>query len=296
MFHDITLGNNIVDALPGRAPPHLHEYFDRLQRGSRIRSGLGAGFDRRKQHGAGLASGQHQLKSSPTLTLTSSLSTLTPGGSAMLTATVTASNGGKPTGTVTFSTGATALGTVSVSGGSQAHGVNAFSLVPGSNSISAVYSGAANYNARPATTLITVTVPNSPAITGVTNAASYRQVYAPGMIMAVFGSNLGPATPIQAPGVPLPTSLGGAVSRAAIHSRRSRIPNELLKKYDAIALTGGAEAARDLPNVRPRTPRHSLRDGFPAAAESPRLQRAVGLTPEFAGGKHVVVIGGGDTG
>ena len=45
-------------------------------------------------------------------------------------------------------------------------------------------------------------------------------------------------------------------------------------QYDAVALTGGAEAARDLPIPGRESVRHSLRDGFPAAAEPPRLQRA----------------------
>ena len=44
-------------------------------------------------------------------------------------------------------------------------------------------------------------------------------------------------------------------------------PAQLVGDYDAVALTGGAEAPRDLPNSGPRSRRHSLRDGFPAAAE-----------------------------
>jgi glutamate synthase (NADPH/NADH) small chain len=74
-------------------------------------------------------------------------------------------------------------------------------------------------------------------------------------------------------------------------------PKELLKKYDAIALTGGAEAARDLP-----IPGREL-DGIHFAMDFlPQQNRRVsseplGSAPEIlAGGKHVVVIGGGDTG
>jgi glutamate synthase (NADPH/NADH) small chain len=74
-------------------------------------------------------------------------------------------------------------------------------------------------------------------------------------------------------------------------------PKELLKKYDAIALTGGAEAARDLP-----IPGREL-DGIHFAMDFlPQQNRRVsseplGPAPEIlAGGKHVVVIGGGDTG
>ncbi len=48
-------------------------------------------------------------------------------------------------------------------------------------------------------------------------------------------------------------------------------PAELLKEYEAIALTGGAEHGRDLP-IPGRESMASIRDGFPAAAEPPRRQ------------------------
>jgi glutamate synthase (NADPH) small chain len=74
-------------------------------------------------------------------------------------------------------------------------------------------------------------------------------------------------------------------------------PNELLRLYDAIALTGGAEAPRDLP-----VPGRDL-DGIHFAMDFlPQQNRRVGNEPLgdvreiLATGKHVVVIGGGDTG
>ena len=74
-------------------------------------------------------------------------------------------------------------------------------------------------------------------------------------------------------------------------------PQELLAGYDAIALTGGAEASRDLP-----VPGRDL-DGIHYAMEFlPQQNRRVsgenlnGTRDILAGGKHVVVIGGGDTG
>lgn len=74
-------------------------------------------------------------------------------------------------------------------------------------------------------------------------------------------------------------------------------PKELLKSYDAIALTGGAEAPRDLP-----IPGRDL-DGIHFAMDFlPQQNRRVGNEPLdgtkdiLAGGKDVVVIGGGDTG
>jgi glutamate synthase (NADPH) small chain len=74
-------------------------------------------------------------------------------------------------------------------------------------------------------------------------------------------------------------------------------PRELVKQYDALALTGGAEAARDLP-----IPGRDLAGIQFAMDFLPQQNRRVsneplGGAPEIlAGGKHVVVIGGGDTG
>ena len=75
-----------------------------------------------------------------------------------------------------------------------------------------------------------------------------------------------------------------------------RSPHEVLSAYDAIVLAGGCEHPRDLP-VEGRE-----MDGVHFAMDFLTQQnRRVGgesvLTKEiFAGGKHVIVIGGGDTG
>jgi glutamate synthase (NADPH/NADH) small chain len=76
-------------------------------------------------------------------------------------------------------------------------------------------------------------------------------------------------------------------------------PAELLASYDAVGLTGGAEKPRDLP-IEGRDlagiqfamdflPQQNRRNG----GEPATLANA---QPILAGGKHVVVIGGGDTG
>jgi glutamate synthase (NADPH/NADH) small chain len=74
-------------------------------------------------------------------------------------------------------------------------------------------------------------------------------------------------------------------------------PREMLNEYDALALTGGAEAPRDLV-----IPGRDL-DGIHFAMDFlPQQNRRVGNEPLgsvseiLAGDKHVVVIGGGDTG
>jgi len=74
-------------------------------------------------------------------------------------------------------------------------------------------------------------------------------------------------------------------------------PKALLGDYDAVALTGGAEAPRDLPIPgRELSGIHFAMDFLPQ--QNRRVSREpLGDKPEMlATGKHVVVIGGGDTG
>ncbi|HEY6967302.1 MAG TPA: glutamate synthase subunit beta [Burkholderiales bacterium] len=76
---------------------------------------------------------------------------------------------------------------------------------------------------------------------------------------------------------------------------RTLAPASLLAEYDAVVLSGGAEVPRDLP-----VPGREL-DGVHFAMEFLPLQNKrvagdKGVTELWAKGKHVVVIGGGDTG
>ena len=89
-------------------------------------------------------------------------------------------------------------------------------------------------------------------------------------------------------------SLEGAVGVHNFSSSRVS-PEELLKQFDAVVLSGGAESPRDLP-----VPGREL-SGVHFAMEFLPLQNKVvagDKLPEqiLATGKHVVVIGGGDTG
>jgi glutamate synthase (NADPH/NADH) small chain len=76
---------------------------------------------------------------------------------------------------------------------------------------------------------------------------------------------------------------------------RTLAPASLLAEYDAVVLSGGAEVPRDLP-----VPGREL-EGVHFAMEFLPLQNKrvagdKGVTELWAKGKHVVVIGGGDTG
>ena len=89
----------------------------------------------------------------------------------------------------------------------------------------------------------------------------------------------------------------GVTFHYGVHVGRDLSVEELQAQYDAVALAGGAEKPRDLP-----IPGREL-DGIHFAMEFlPQQNRRVGdeplnnVRPILAGGKHVVVIGGGDTG
>jgi glutamate synthase (NADPH/NADH) small chain len=89
----------------------------------------------------------------------------------------------------------------------------------------------------------------------------------------------------------------GVTFHYGVHVGSNLDPRQMLNEYDALALTGGAEAPRDLP-----IPGRDL-DGIHYAMDFlPQQNRRVSEEPQggvreiLAGDKHVVVIGGGDTG
>jgi len=90
-------------------------------------------------------------------------------------------------------------------------------------------------------------------------------------------------------------SLEGVTFRTSVHVGVTLPAAELLKEFDAVALTGGSEKPRDLP-----VPGRDL-DGIHFAMEFLPQQNKKVAGDNVAGqllatGKHVVVIGGGDTG
>ena len=108
---------------------------------------------------------------------------------------------------------------------------------------------------------------------------------------------------MQAEGVTFKTSVfigrdadGKSVlgKNVANDAQKTISPDELLKKFDAVILSGGAETPRDLP-----VPGRELK-GVHFALEFliPQNKEVAGdgRNPISASGKHVVIIGGGDTG
>ncbi|HVN06371.1 MAG TPA: protease pro-enzyme activation domain-containing protein [Bryobacteraceae bacterium] len=211
VFHDITTGNNKV--VPCSTPNCT---------GTAIGYNAGVGYDQVTGIGSvdvyNLVTAWHSAgavsKGSATLTLNASVTSLAFSGSTVLTATVASSNGGTPTGTVTFTTGTFSLGTATLSGsGASAKATLTLAgvqLAAGKNSITAQYNGDSNYYGSTGTTTVTITSTaiGPPTVGGLTNAASFQQVFAPGEIVSVFGTNLASAT-TSTPGLPLPTMLAG---------------------------------------------------------------------------------------
>jgi glutamate synthase (NADPH/NADH) small chain len=84
-------------------------------------------------------------------------------------------------------------------------------------------------------------------------------------------------------------------SKVTNYAKQNVTPDELKKDFDAIVLTGGSEQSRDLP-----VPGRDL-DGIHFAMEFLPQQNKVNAGDKLKGqlraeGKHVIVIGGGDTG
>ena len=87
----------------------------------------------------------------------------------------------------------------------------------------------------------------------------------------------------------------GADSKVTNWAKETITPAQLQKDFDAVVLTGGAEQSRDLP-----VPGRDL-DGVHFAMEFLPSQNKVNAGDKVKGqlradGKHVIVIGGGDTG
>jgi uncharacterized protein (TIGR03437 family) len=208
VFHDITVGNNMVNPCEGTRNVCTNTAVGyNAGPGYDLASGLGSMDINAMVHAWPPSTTTN--KGTVAISLTATSTSLAATGSTTLTASMKPSGSGTPTGSVTFSAGSVVLGSATLSGGSANLTVNASSLITGSNTVTAVYAGDANFNGGSAAITISVAPSTSISISGLTNAASFAQGYAPGMILAIFGSNLGPSSPQQASTVPLSASLGG---------------------------------------------------------------------------------------
>jgi len=89
----------------------------------------------------------------------------------------------------------------------------------------------------------------------------------------------------------------GVIFHYGAHVGANVAADKLVAGHDAVVLAGGAEKARDLPVPgRELKGIHYAMDFLPQQNRRVSGEPAVAGEPILAGGKHVVVIGGGDTG
>jgi uncharacterized protein (TIGR03437 family) len=211
-FHDITIGNNIVTVpCSGRG----------VCTNQPVGYSAHAGYDQTTGWGsidANLLVTRWTSSSVVTpppevaLALVASETTIAPTDVVDLIATVTDTSGATPSGSVEFSAGSTVLGSATLTGSAGTGTATATLAVSGSQipagaTITATYSGSS--------TSVGVTLTSTghgpsaaPTLAGVTNAASYKQSYAPGELISLFGSQLSLSTQ-QASSLPLPLALSG---------------------------------------------------------------------------------------
>jgi uncharacterized protein (TIGR03437 family) len=214
VFHDITTGDNMVNPCPPRS---------RQCTATAVGFTAGTGYDQVTGLGSvntynlvtSWNAGGTTTRSVAKIVLSSDASSITPADTTTVTATVQGSNGVTPSGTVTFFLGSTTLGssTLTGSGGTATAtlAVKGAQLTLGTVTITAQYSGDSSFTGATGSVTVTVSSATSsgpPSISGLTNGASFQKVYAPGMVLTVFGAQLSPVT-ASAATVPLPAQLGG---------------------------------------------------------------------------------------
>ena len=90
----------------------------------------------------------------------------------------------------------------------------------------------------------------------------------------------------------------GSSSRPGVNVGVDITADEILAEFDAVCLCGGATLPRDIPIPGRDLEGDLLRDGLPPAPEQARSPATTSPTSAFpsAKDKHVIIIGGGDTG
>lgn len=213
-FHDITTGTNMVNPCSNAVPVCTANLIGYSAAGGYdLVTGLGSvdAFNLITNWGRTVA-----VKANVTVSLTSNLTSVPQNGSVVLTAIVTSAGSTQPTGSVSFFNGSTLLGsgTLSDSAGRATATLSlpATQLNSGLNLVTARYNGDSGFNTAASTAVaISVGAATGIVISGAVNAASFKPVVAPGMILAVFGKFLAGAA--QSAGVvPLPTTLGGVTA------------------------------------------------------------------------------------
>jgi len=206
IFHDITVGNNVVDGCIGARG---------VCNTGPVGYSAGPGYDQATGLGSvdayNLVTSWHQsstlVKQTAAVTLTGNSSSLSATGSVTVTASVS-SSGGPATGTVSFYAGGVSLGSAQLNNQNAALTVFGSKLALGLNTVSANYSGDSTFAPSAASISLTVTSASVMSILNIVNAPSGRQAFSPGTIISIYGTLLASGT-ASAATTPLPTSLLG---------------------------------------------------------------------------------------
>ncbi len=216
VFHDVTTGNNIVTV---NCPPQSGTC-------NAVAVGYTAGVGYDQVTGLGsvdvyafinAVSGTTIPAIQPvtSVTLVATPASINVDATLILTATVTTTSGNTPAGTVTFTQNSVSLGSAVLAGSAGSATatlvVSGSQLSPGSGVITAKYIGGDTITASTTVTVSSASSSAKPSITALENGASFQPVFAPGMILTVFGSQLA-ATTETAGVVPLPTSMGSVAA------------------------------------------------------------------------------------
>jgi hypothetical protein len=164
-------------------------------------------------------------KTTPTVSVTSSLNPSNYGSSVTFTAVVSGS-GGTPTGTVTFLNGTTTLGTGTLSSGSAKFATA--SLGGGSNSITASYSGDTNFNAATSSVLTQTVNKTTPTVTLTSNLNPSTYGNSVTFTAVLAGSGAAPAAAV--------TFLDGTTTLGTV------TPSNGTATYTTTALKGGSHS------------------------------------------------------
>jgi uncharacterized protein (TIGR03437 family) len=217
IFNDITAGDNIVTVTPcsGRVGNCTTSVGYKANAGYDLVTGLGS------INVATLAGGWSGAPN-VALQLTSNLTSLAASDTVFLIATATDATGAVPTGSVSFTAGTgTTLGSAQLAGSNgiftatlavtgSTIGLNPQSQA--SQTVTATYKGSsAAVSAHVTLNALATSAGTTPLISGSTNAGSFKQVYAPGMILSIFGSQLAPSTTVTNT-VPFPYAMGGVAA------------------------------------------------------------------------------------
>jgi uncharacterized protein (TIGR03437 family) len=218
VFHDIATGDNIV-TVPCRA---------RTCSATAVGYNAGPGYD--SVTGLGSVDAWNLVTqwnngttapppSSVSLTLLSNLTTVNQNDVVFFIATATNAGGVTPAGDVTFAAAGSSLGSATLAGSAGVAtatlAVTGAQLTPGSQTITASYNGSSSSSTVTSSVTLSIRATGgsgtTPVISGITDSATYRQLYSPGMILSAFGSQLASSTG-SASAAPLPVSIASVAA------------------------------------------------------------------------------------